>query len=202
MIRTIVVVALSALLIGLTVPNVWLPLGSILPIRVNFHYDIVSVTPGAATDRTGLRVGDRVEPQSTNGAVRLAFRNEYFPKPGETLSFKAHRNSDGREVVVQEPYSGTESSSLTIVKRTTATLFIIVAAILLLMRPSPMLWGFFAYALGSANGGPLILEYVGPAVMLAGTILLQGVFYNVAGPIGLLVFATRFSAPSKSGLRR
>jgi hypothetical protein len=193
---------LSALLIGLTLPNVWLPLGGVLPIRVTFHYDIASVTPGVATDVTGLHVGDRVEPQSTNGAVRLAFLNQYFPKPGETLSFRAHRSSDDRDVVVRESYQGTVGSGLALVKRTTASLFIIVAAILLLMRPSPMLWGFFLYALGSTNGGPLILEFVNPTVMLAGTMLIQGFFYNIAGAIGLIVFATRFPAASKSGLRR
>jgi hypothetical protein len=60
MVRAGVVIGLAALVLGLTLPNLWLTgrLGSVLSVSVNSHFDVMSSTPGSLADRAGLRVGD------------------------------------------------------------------------------------------------------------------------------------------------
>jgi hypothetical protein len=204
MVRTVVVILLAATVIGLTLPNVFVSgsLGSNLPISVNEHYEIISITPGSIADAAHLRVGDHIEPQSLTVEGRLALINAwYLLRSGEILRFTVDRAGQRFAAEIRQPVVRNSYSGLTIVKRLTATIFVLVATVLLLLRPSPMMWGFFLYALGATGGGPLILEFVNPLAHATATILLVAVVYTVLGPLGLLLFATRFPASASGGWR-
>lgn len=205
MLRAIIIIGLASLVIGLTLPNVWLPgpIGGNLPISVNDRYDIVSIVPGSIADAAGLRVGDHIEPRSLSVAGRLALQAYYLLRLGESMRFTVDRNGRSFPVELREPrHANVHSTSLAIVKRTTATLFIVVATALLLVRPSTMLWGFFLYALGSAGGSPLILEWASPLLMAVATVFLVAIVYVIMAPLGLLMFVTRFPASSPTGWRK
>lgn len=205
MVRTVVVILLAATVIGLTLPNVFLAgsLGSNLPISVNLHYEIVSITPGSIADAAHLRVGDHIEPQSLTVEGRLALINGwYLLRSGEILRFTVDRAGQRFAAEIRQPVASNSYSGLSIIKRSTATIFIIVAGALLLLRPSIMMWGFYLYALGATGGGPLILEFVNPLAHATAAILLVAVVYTVLGPLGLLLFATRFPASASGGWRR
>lgn len=203
-VRTIVVVALGALVIGLTLPNVHppAPLSGNLPISANYHYDIVAITPSAMSNAADLRVGDHIEPQSLTPVGRLAMLSWYLLRPNESMKFTVDRAGHAIPVELREPPNVPSNTGLAIVKRTSATVFIIVAMVLLLMRPSKMTWGFYLYALGSTNGGSLITEFISPAAStIVNTTLVAGV-YDFLGPLGLLFFVTNFPVRSSDGLRR
>ena len=204
--RAFIVIALALVVLGLTVPNVWY--GQLItgntPLSIDSHYDIVSITPGLVADKTGLRIGDHIEPQSLSTAGRLAMQTGvwYGWRPGESIKFTAYRAGHPFVVEFREPVAGPTNGKVAILKRTTATIFIVVAAVLLLLRPSTMLWGLFLYALGSANASPLVLDFVNPMAATIGTTLLVSIVYTFLGPLGLVIFATRFPAESTFGLRR
>lgn len=201
MVRTIVVVALAALVVGLTVPNIWAPAGNNLPIGVSASYDVIAIAPGSVAEAAGLRVGDHIDPQSTSLMGRLNLGGYSNQLIGEARHFSVIRG--GRRIAITIPGPPSQRfSGLAIVKRTTASMFVIVAAALLLLRPSAMLWGFFLYAIGSVEGSPLILEAINPGLYIPISMLFFMVGYGIVGPLGLLVFATRFPVPPSAGLRR
>ncbi|HXW77515.1 MAG TPA: hypothetical protein VEJ20_08905, partial [Candidatus Eremiobacteraceae bacterium] len=198
--RTAVVVAVSAFMICVTVPNIWVPIGANLPITVNYHYDVVNATSGPVLDAMGIRIGDHVIPSSTTLPVKEALLGIYLQRAGESLHFTVERDGVPHPITVPPPIIGGGSFITALIKRTAATLFVIVAATLLLMRPSPMLWGFWLFAIGSVDGSPLVLEFVTPSFGAAvGSILFD--VYGVLGPLGLVMFATRFPASDSTGFR-
>ncbi len=202
MLRAAIVIGLSVLVIGLTLPNAFLPSGGNMRIGIDTHYDVRSVPAGSVPDRAGLRVGDHIEPQSLSVVGRLLFLGRYLLLSGDTVKFVVDRGGRPVDIAIHESSAGTTNLGVSIVKRSSATLFIIVAAVLLLLRPSVMLWGFFLYALGSAQGGSVLAESVGPQAGVITNLILFGVVYSIIGPIGLLLFATHFPERSRDGWRR
>lgn len=200
MLRTLIVVGLSALFIGLTLPNIWLPTAGSFDVGVDSQFKVVSVTPGSLVDQAGVRVGDQIDPASTTPVTRVALAGFYLPRVGETFQFDVIRSGVLHHITIRQPAIPTGSFLLGYFKRPTASLFIIVAATLLLMRPSPMLWGFFLFALGSTRGQTLILEFVNPTAAVIGDGISDAV-YDILGTLGLLMFATNFPSRSTSGVR-
>ena len=203
MLRTVVVIGLSALVIGLTLPNMVIAQHlNELPFSVDYHYDIISITPDSIATQAGLRVGDHVEPQTADIRARMAMQTWYLYPPGGSTSFVVDRGAARIPITLRYPATQTDFGSVVpIVKRSTATIFIIVAAILLLLRPSPMTWGFWLYAIGSTNGGAGILGLISSTALVGANTALVTIAYNILGPVGLLIFATHFPSRSPSGWR-
>ena len=200
MLRTLIVVGFSALFIGLTLPNMWLPVGGLLGTAIDSRFDVTSVTPGSIADVAGLRAGDRIDVASTTVVVRAALGAAYDPKAGETLRFAVFRDGHRDNIAIHQGPVETGEYILGIVKRSSVSIFIIVAALLLIIRPSPMLWGFFLFALGSTHGSPLILEFVNPTMAAIAGVAFNCA-YDILGTLGLLVFATRFPSTTSRGIR-
>ena len=200
MLRALVVVGLSALFIGLTLPNIWLPTAGSFDVGVDSQFKVVSVTPGSLVDQAGVRLGDQIDPASTSPVTRVALAGYYLPRVGETFTFDVLRDGIRHHITIRQPAIETGSFLLGYFKRPTASVFIIVAALLLLMRPSPTLWGFFLFALGSTRGQTLILEFVNPTSAVLGNGISEPL-YDILGSLGLLVFATNFPTRSTSGPR-
>lgn len=203
MVRTFVVIAVSVLVIALTLPNMFVETSQSgqLPFNVDYHYDVISLTPDSIASRAGLRVGDHIEPRTTDIIARMAMQTWYLYLPGASMSFVVDRGGQRIPIVLRFSSGLASAAVLSIVKRSTATIFIIVAAILLLLRPSPMMFGFWLYAIGSTNGGSIIMELAGNNASVVVDTALVAIAYNIFAPLGLLIFATRFPSRSTSGLR-
>ena len=203
MFRAVVVIGLSALVIGLTLPNMFIGRDfTLAPVSVDYHYDVISITPDSIATQAGLRVGDHIEPRSTDVLARMAMQTWYLYQPGSSTSFVVDRGGRSIPIVLRFPITEPSSdAAVPIVKRTTATVFIIVAAILLLLRPGPMTWGFWLYAIGSTNGGSVIMELFGSRPVVIANTALVTICYNILAPLGLLIFATHFPTRSSSGWR-
>ncbi|HET9343455.1 MAG TPA: hypothetical protein VFO25_11130 [Candidatus Eremiobacteraceae bacterium] len=203
MLRTVVVVGLSALVIGLTLPNMFVARDmNQIPFSVDFHYDVISLTPDSIATQAGLRVGDHIEPPTTDILARMAMQTWYLYRPGSSTKFIVDRAGSSIPIVLRYPAAqATGVEAVSIVKRSTATIFIVVAAILLLLRPSLMTWGFWLYAIGSTNGGSAVLEFVGTTPIVIANTALVTICYNILAPLGLLIFATNFPSRSSSGWR-
>ena len=200
MLRTLVVVGLSALFIGLTLPNAWLPVGSDFGTNVDSRFKVVSVIPGSLPASAGLRAGDQIDPASTDLAGRALLKNAFLLREGQSVRYSVVHGGVKRQVVVTQPAIKPGDYLLGIIKRTSATLFIITAATLVLLRPSVMLWGFFLFALGSTHGTPLILKWVNDTVGSVGGAIADPL-WDLLGTLGLLLFGTHFPAPATRGIR-
>jgi len=201
--RTVAVVCSAIFVLALTVPNLLVTRTSVglQPCDVYRDYVVHCVVPGTIESAAGLRVGDRVIPASVSLAGRLAFQTYYFLHDAEKLTFQVER--DGRRVpivVSGEISSGASSIWLTLLKRGSAAVFVIIAAGLVLLRPSRMTWGFFLYALGSVNGSALFYRFLPLSIDTIFNEVLQAVY--VGGSVtGLWLFATRFPSDSANGWR-
>jgi hypothetical protein len=134
-------------------------------------------------------------------AERLAVLDDYYLSPGQPMSIPIFRGNRALTVTVSAAVSSPSDIWLTIIKRTSATCFVLVAALLLLRRPSKMLWGFFFYALGSVNGSPLFFEFL-PIQVYFSLVMAIGFISLALGTVGLWMFASRFPNDRSSGWRR
>ncbi|HYK54621.1 MAG TPA: GAF domain-containing protein [Candidatus Eremiobacteraceae bacterium] len=193
--RTVVVIALATFVLGSTLPNLLVTDTVGLP----FSTDVNNHVNAVYSSGVPVRVGDVIDWAACGIAQKIALNGEYFFEPGASISIPIIR--DGRHMVVSvvaPPNPG--GLALTVVKRTSATLFVIIAALLLLRRPSKMFWGFYLYALGSVNGSSLWYEWEPIRVFAVHELLLSSVFATCA-PIGLMMFASRFPQDRPTGWR-
>jgi GAF domain len=194
-VRTVVVIALAIFVLGSTLPNLLAADSVSLP----FTTDADNTVNAVFATGIPVHVGDVIDWPACTLAQKLALDGTYFLEPGQSMSIPIIRS--GRhlvEAIVAPPNPG--GLALTIVKRTSATCFVIIAAILLLRKPSKMLWGFYLYALGSVNGSPLWFEWEPTNVYVAHGLLLTTI-YTLGAPVGLCMFASRFPQDEPTGWR-
>jgi hypothetical protein len=196
-IRIVVVVALSTFILGSTIPNIW-DNSVNLPLSTDPHYKVT----GVFGDQTGgIRVGDVVDVAACDFACRLIVDGFYFPEPGQLIKIPMLRNG-GRFDAAFRLAAQPSVVLMSALKRTAATVFVIVAALLLLRRPTRMLWGFFLFAIGSVNGTNLFFERFLPAPVWYAQFETMAYIYAVCAPLGLWMFAARFPRDQASGWRR
>jgi hypothetical protein len=200
--RTAIVVALSAYVLGLTLPNLLLTTeGTLLRPCVRADFTVRCVVPGTPEASSGLEIGDRIVPSSLSLVGRIGFLNTYFFRNGERFTFTVIRQGSPLSIsmLIDVP-AGANTFGLTLIKRGSATVFVIIAGALLLLRPSRMTWGFFLYAIGSINGSALYYRFL-PAP--AYTALVESLVLVVATctVTGLWMFGSRFPDEEAVGWR-
>jgi hypothetical protein len=130
----------------LTLPNLWTvgKLANYAPVGIDMRYDVVSIVPGSDAEKAGLQLGDHIDPQTLAPVARLALNVGVWSdtKPGEVLRFVAERNGRSFPVMLRMPQTPPGGLLVAIIKRGAATFFILVAAMLVLLRPGKTTWDF------------------------------------------------------------
>ena len=192
--RVVVVVALATFMLGSTIPNLFTD-----SVGLPFSTDAGDTVNAVYASDVPVRVGDVIDWPACGLVQRLALLGLYFLEPGPPIAIPVVR--DGRRLVLQVRVERQTSEIwMTLIKRGSATCFVIIAAILLLRRPSKMFWGFFLYALGSVNADPLWFEWE-PLGVYAAHVLTLLALLTIAGPTGLCMFASRFPQDRPTGWR-
>jgi hypothetical protein len=193
--RTVFVVLTAAYWLVATIPNLWTNAVA-LPFTTDSRLRVAQTYPGAAD----LRVGDTVDWAASPLALRLGVAVTYGYKPGSDVAVPIVRDGQHRVVRVQTvPQPSLVWTAL--IKRTAATVFVLIAAILLLVRPTKMLWGFYLLALGSVQGDALFWESYLPIAWWAIADMILSYSASVLGPVGLWMFASRFPQDRPDGMR-
>lgn len=158
---------------------------------------VTSVDADAA--RAGLHVGDQIEMKSLQPEQRAHIG---FISPAPDGSALRLPLASGRVVtVVSQAYPRTLADNITDVLGTAGTFgFIIIAASLVLLRPSPTTWAFFAFAFKVTLGGVLVFEYA--PLGIAMPLWMLGGVAGAASPIGFVSFAMRFPNEQPKGSLR
>ncbi len=167
------------------------------------RFVVTSVQPGSPAGRAGVRAGDRIVARG-NYEVPIRVRSAY-PGERETLTFE--RRGVTRTVTLK----AVPDRSFSIWRRVGGvlsylppTVFLIVAFLLVFLRPSIMSWAFYLFAVGYFGTGPVFM-YWSHELPQSAFVVLSFVLSTVFGPwsvLPLLPFVLRFPDGDVLGWRR
>ncbi|MGZ3529480.1 MAG: hypothetical protein ACXVAO_17575 [Vulcanimicrobiaceae bacterium] len=154
---------------------------------------VVSVDPNSPAARAGIAAGDRIG--------RNRFGTEWalfgFPYAGDQRSFTIVR--DGVEQTVHLKAAAIPDSGLlrrlgSVLAILPATVFLIVAFLMVWARPSAMTWSFFVYAVGYFGTAPsyAYFAHVLPAPAFEAMTFCLGTLFSNFAVLPLLPFVMRF----------
>jgi hypothetical protein len=174
--------------------------GITLPLR---DTTVVGVERGSPADRAGVRVGDRLTPgenYATASRVRAPYAGER-----ETLAFEhGTRIYTVTLTARSNPRFGLWQRIGGVLAYIPPTVFLIVAFILVLLRPSIMSWSFYVFAVGYFGTSPAFMYWshvLAPPAYLALSFVLSTVF-GAWSVLPLLPFVLRFPDGDVLGWRR
>ncbi len=174
--------------------------GITLPPRVG---TVVSVDRGSPADRAGIRAGDRLVDR---GDREIASRLR-SPYPGERERLELQRGNVVYRATlsaIPNPSFGTWQRIGGILAYIPPTVFLIVAFLIVFLRPSIMSWSFYVFAVGYFGTSPLFM-YWSHVLPLPAYAALTFVLSTVLGPwsvLPLLPFVLRFPNGDVLGWRR
>lgn len=208
-VRLIVVMVLALFALGTTLPEltwIW------DPARYGDYGfidgaspDVGAVSPGSAAAAANIRPGDTIDWGSTSLRQRLELDNDAAPRPGEKQTIRVLRGNTARTVtLIARPAGKTPLSDSVpiILLRAVGVVFIAVGALLVLLRPSRMMWAFYFYAMGTMIGTTTAMFWSFLPAGLFSAIFLGRILLAVGTSVGLYVFALRFPTDTVSGWRR
>jgi hypothetical protein len=210
-VRVIFVIGLSVLLLvgsAIDLQRFSHPIG-VFGYGTNLDGVVTGVDPGSPAFGAGIQVGDRLDessmsPQELFDLIQIPA----VKSAGLTRSFGVYHSGERREVsLVSVPeHMGVADEALILITLITTLVFIAIGATVVLLRPSPVSWGFFFFCIAFAPAGTLLFGLTEVYVSLPAPyaqyfeIMHVGVLHY-AGVIGLLVFALRFLQEPISGWR-
>ena len=199
----IVVTAAAALVVTFPdIANPWHPFGT-LGFEANIDGTVTHIYAGLPAGRAGITVGDRILAASGPRAVRTVKSSYTMMVPGNTATV-TFRSPNGRTRTVPltaVPFPRTPVDNVTdLVYMLSFAAFIVIAAMLLLVRPSVATWAFYLYAIGQSSMAGVVEEYFPNGAYLAA--LLFGGIASAIGSFALVVFALVFPNNAVTGRRR
>jgi len=154
---------------------------------------VVSVEKGSPADRAGIRAGDRLVDRGNN-EISSRVRSAY-PRERETLTLERNNVTYvGVVAGVANPNFGLWQRIGGVLAYLPGTVFLIVAFLLVFLRPSVMSWALYVFAVGYFGTGPVFMYWshvLSPAAYVVLTFLLSTVFGNWS-VLPLLPFLLRF----------
>jgi hypothetical protein len=161
---------------------------------------VASIDRGSPADRAGIRVGDRLV---DGGDYEISSRlRSGYPGERETLRFeRRHVLYAATVTAMPNPAFGIWQRVGGVLAYIPATVFLIVAFLLVFLRPSLMSWAFYIFAVGYFGTSPAFM-YWSHVLSPASYAVLSFVLTTVFGPwsvLPLLPFMLRFPDNDLSG---
>lgn len=198
--RTVIVTILALLWAAFALPNL---LAEFIPMEGCFGYftasrGIVTHVECAAA-RAGIRPGDRVLYEALPLDERYNDSRPGLAGAKVTLPVLVNGRLHMIPLVSDPDITSRSAAIATAIRKAAQIIFIVIAAMILLQRPSRLTWGFYLYALGMMMVNVYFYTFL-PALPYYA---LQWISYmlSCAGGLGLLVFALRFPHDRVSGRR-
>ncbi|MBV8727487.1 MAG: hypothetical protein JO233_06855, partial [Candidatus Eremiobacteraeota bacterium] len=162
---------------------------------------IASVARGSPVEKAGIRPGDLIDFPTTpyDARVIAMVPGTIVPHKLVTISF-VHAGqrrlitmaADVREPVYRQP--------LIVAREIAMLVFIAVGVALVLLRPSPMTWGFFLFCCAFSPAPYAVASATLPYWVAAAEQIINTLIFS-AGVVGLVVFALRFPSGTLRGWR-
>jgi hypothetical protein len=147
---------------------------------------------GAAAQHAGLHPGNRIDFARLTPAGRLKFQaapGYILAGAGQTMQLPLET---GRTVTVTawtRPRSFADNLT-DVIEVLALLLYIVVAAGLVLLRPSPVTWAFYGFSYAFCNNGVTLYQHLPFAAVFA--LVLYGNFAGALSPAAFMSFAMRF----------
>ena len=164
---------------------------------------VAGVDPGSPAARAGIRAGDRIV---THGDYEVSSRvRAAYPGERETLTFER------RGVEYTVTLTGVSNPSFGLWQRIGGvlaylppTVFLIVAFLLVFLRPSIMSWSFYLFAVGYFGTGPAFnyWSHVLPPQAYVALVFVLSTIFGAWSVLPLLPFVLRFPNGDVLGWRR
>ena len=202
--RTFVVVALSLIVLvagGLDFRRIWTPIGQ-FGYYLNGDDVVQYVAGGSPAAKAGIQVGDIVDLQSTPPRFRYYAAEAGTLEAGQSITLAIKHDGSSRLITLVAAPQATETyyAAYRVAVLCIAVLYIALGAVLVLLRPGLMTWGFFFYCVANAPFtfycASLFFPYPWPYIEYP----LQWAL-NSAGIVGLIVFALCFLREPLKGWR-
>lgn len=165
-------------------------------------FEVAGVDPETAAARAGVAAGDHLDFTKSKLHDRIIGLAYQPARPGESVTFIIAGEKGRQRVTLRAglltPGESRQAllSPLRAFSRLAGFVYIAVALMILLRRPTRMTWGLFLYLVSATD--VTIYRFpdaIFPFAQLASDIL------DIAGPIGLVIFAARFPNDGASGWR-
>ncbi len=197
-----IIVAIIA--IATTAPDVvlpWHPFSS-FGFFVNGSNRVIGVIPKSSAEANGLRAADEIDYGTTDIEGWRYVASEWaVAPPGTRTTFGMRRDGRVRRVaLVSQPVDRNFAENVSVIVLIVAVeAAILLALVLVLMRPSALTWSFFIYACCSGVASLLLLENVGDSAFWVVSTE-NNVAWALRAP-ALLTFALFFPKTEISGWR-
>jgi hypothetical protein len=190
-----VVALLATLTLGPALPDVVRIFGRPLyefGYRIDYFGFITDIEPGSPAAKAGIRERDRLDILSTPREHIAAAYLGGTIVPRERVAMALQR--DGKSQLLsltadlpEPPYT----RPLVLARELAGLVFVFVGAMLVLLRPGPMTWGFYLFCCGFNPAPSAVFQTTAP-LGLVGANQVASTALMFAGMIGLDVFALRF----------
>jgi hypothetical protein len=194
-VRPIVVALLAALMLGTTLPDVVRVFDH--PIyefgyRIEYSGFITGIEAGSPAAKAGIQQGDRLDILSTpRDRISAAYLGGTIV-PHESVAMGIMRDGKTRLVsLTADLPEPAYTRPLVLARELAGLVFVLVGAMLVLLRPGPMTWGFYLFCCG-LNPAPSGVFATAAPLDLVGANQVAGTVLFFVGMIGLDVFALRF----------
>src|SRR5271165_6458082 len=204
--RTFVVVALSLLVFvagGLALRRAWAPQG-VFGYAVDGDTKVTYVGDGSPAARAGMQVGDIIDLRSTPLQFRhMVGLTPFTLQANQRVTFGLIHKGTRRTLAltsIPEP-RGRFDAVFRVSVLVCALFFIVLGAALVLLRPSLLTWAFFIYCLSDTG---FSFQTVSLLLPFPGWYISRALFHHildVAGTVGLFVFALCFLNEPVKGWR-
>ncbi|MGA8325944.1 MAG: hypothetical protein WB757_07680 [Candidatus Cybelea sp.] len=164
---------------------------------------VVAIDRGSPAARAGVRIGDRIVDQG-NFEISSRVRSAY-PGERETLTFaRARTIYTVTLTAVPNPHFRLSQRVGGVLSYIPPTVFLIVAFLLVFLRPSVMSWSFYVFAVGYFGTGPVFSywSHVLPLGAFAALTFVLSVIFGAWSVLPLLPFLLRFPNGDVYGWRR
>jgi hypothetical protein len=172
-----------------------------------FGYDldwsgvVTNVVAGSSAASAGIRQGDKLDMVNVPREVRVAARLTGTIVPNQRMSMPFIRVGQSRVVTVTSDMPEASYRRYLVLARELAGLvFVVVGAMLVLLRPGLMTWGFYLFCCG-VDPAPSAVFFTAVPYDLSSAALIAGEALSFVGFIGLDVFALRFPSGEARGWR-
>lgn len=114
---------------------------------------VESVGSGMPAERAGIHPGERIDLSKLMPADRSAIIGGYLPAPGRTVTFGVWHGDHRASVTLQAAPERTNRAFI-VIREIVFFVPLLIGFFLVLLRPSPITWGFFLFSLGAGGSAP------------------------------------------------
>lgn len=204
-VRLVFILVTAALAIAITAPDIivpWHPWAT-LGFQTNPRAVITQIFPAGPAERAGLQVGDAILDASGPFAMRSVKASYSVSAAGRVvhLTVRDRYGRVRRIALTAAPFPRTLLDNVTdVLSIVSYVLFILIAATLLMLRPSLSSWAFYVYAAGQMSLATVVGAYC-PDVLYTAARIYYGAGLTVS-PFALVVFALSFPNNAIDSWRR